>query len=238
MLVPFIFGVLGLFLINSFGLDLKLASWIFALEGGEGWQLRHNPFFEHVLHNGGRHLVTVASVILIISAIASNFVGKLKPYRKSLLMLIISVASTILLVRYGKEVTNVSCPWDVALFGGTKPFMEFPASLNSGLKLGQCYPGGHSSGAFAWVALYYFGLVHKPEWRFKLLLPAVIIGIVFATTQELRGAHFLSHDLTSLWMAWLLATMTYSVMYRPWQASEATESVTIDADVPSLKLTL
>lgn len=234
LLLPVLVGVIGLTLINLLHIDLLLAKWLFNAEGGIQWSLRHQMLFERVLHNGGKDVVSALSILLLAALVFSQLNPQWRGYRRSLLMMALSVASTVLLVRYGKSLTNVSCPWDLAMFGGNKPFVAFPDTLFSQQVLGQCYPGGHSSGAFAWIVLYYFGLVHKSEWRKQLLLLAVAGGAIFAMTQELRGAHFLSHDLTSLWLSWLIATSCYGVLYRPWQASSNTAAVN---DVsPSLKL--
>ncbi|MCH1919250.1 phosphatase PAP2 family protein [Shewanella sp. A3A] len=232
--VPLVMGVLVLSALNRWHIDVLLANWLFHLEGGAPWPLRHQRLFEQVLHNGGKQLVTLMSLVLIVATIASQLRPQWRHYRRSLLMVLLSVASTIMLVRYGKSLTNVSCPWDLAMFGGDKPLVMFPNSLFSQQTLGQCYPGGHSSGAFAWVAMYYFARVNKPAWRKPLLILATALGVTFAVTQELRGAHFLSHDLTSLWLAWLVATSWYGVCYRPWQSAAKTHPL---SDVsPSLKL--
>jgi membrane-associated PAP2 superfamily phosphatase len=42
------------------------------------------------------------------------------------------------------------------------------------------------------------------------LWAAILVGVVFAVGQEARGAHFLSHDLTSAAIAWLLLAWLYS----------------------------
>ncbi|WP_417762504.1 phosphatase PAP2 family protein [Shewanella sp.] len=217
LVFPFLFGVLAITIINIFHIDIVLAKSLFSLEGGVQWHLRHQVLFERVLHNGGRQLVTLMATALLIAAVISQWVPKWRHYRRSILMTMLSILSTILLVRYGKAITNVSCPWDLVMFGGDKPLVMFPDTLFSQQTLGQCYPGGHSSGAFAWVVMYYFALVNKPAWRKPLLSLAIGLGAVFAMTQELRGAHFFSHDLTSLWLAWLIATSWYGVLYRPWQ---------------------
>ncbi|QVK23225.1 phosphatase PAP2 family protein [Shewanella dokdonensis] len=162
-------------------------------------------------------MVTLLSLTLLFTLALSFIKASLKPWRKDLLLLLANVAISILLVRFAKEYTNVSCPWDILQFGGSKPWIPFPNSLFSPMDLGQCFPGGHSSGAFAWVALYYFALHQMPSKRFRFLSFAVILGIVFAVCQELRGAHFLTHDLTSLLLSWVIATLGYGVVYRPWR---------------------
>lgn len=217
LLLPLITGLLLLIVLHLTQVDLILAQWLFHQEGNApGWSLRHNYFLEHILHNGGRHVVTLLSLTLLVTLALSFFKPSLKPWRKDLLLLLANVAISILLVRFGKEYTNVSCPWDVIQFGGSKPWIPFPNSLFSSMDLGQCFPGGHSSGAFAWVALYYFALPHMPARRFKFLSFAIILGSAFAICQELRGAHFLTHDLTSLLLCWVVATLGYGIVYRPW----------------------
>ncbi|WP_411987663.1 phosphatase PAP2 family protein [Shewanella sp. YIC-542] len=199
-------------------IDLQLTQWIFQWESNATtWSLRHNFFFEEVLHNGGRHLVTLLALILLCAIIASFSKPSLAHWRKDLLLLFVNVALSILLVRFAKEYSNVSCPWDLLQFGGNKPWVPFPDSLFSPLSLGQCFPGGHSSGGFAWVALYYFARQQLPQRRFQLLAFALVLGGVFAFCQELRGAHFLSHDLSSLLISWVVATLGYGLAYRPWQ---------------------
>jgi len=41
------------------------------------------------------------------------------------------------------------------------------------------------------------------------LVFGLLLGVVFGMAQELRGAHFLSHDLWSLAVAWTCASLLY-----------------------------
>lgn len=230
LLLPLACGLLVLIVLHLTKADLYIAEWLFREEGSQpGWALRHNFFLEHILHNGGRHVVSLLSLTLIVTLIASFFKASIKPWRKDLILLFANVAISILLVRFGKEYSNVSCPWDVLQFGGSKPWIPFPDSVFSSLDLGQCFPGGHSSGAFAWVALYYFAVQHMPRMKMKFLSFAIILGTLFAICQELRGAHFLTHDLTSLLLCWMICTISYGLVYKPWRHRQASQSNTADA---------
>lgn len=83
------------------------------------------------------------------------------------------------------------------------------AHLPDGAEFGQCFPGGHSSGGFAQVASYYvLKQYHRPYAKFGLLF-GIGLGAIFGLAQELRGAHFISHDLWSLAIAWTMASLLY-----------------------------
>lgn len=219
LLLPLSVGLGLLILLHITNADLLLAQWMLAFEGTDtAWPWRHAFVTDKLLHTGGRDLVVLAAVVLLSSLVLSSFKASMKRWRRPLLMLFTSALATVLLVRIGKSITNVACPWDLSLFGGQKPYLPFPMSLSVDTELGQCFPGGHSSGAFAWVGLYYLALVLKPKWRFKLLGAVLLIGAVFSLCQEFRGAHFLSHDIASALIGWTMATLSYGLAYRPWRA--------------------
>ena len=44
-----------------------------------------------------------------------------------------------------------------------------------------------------------------------MLAAAIAVGITFSIGQEARGAHFLSHDLTSAAIVWFVQLGLYSV---------------------------
>ncbi|QSX40833.1 phosphatase PAP2 family protein [Shewanella cyperi] len=210
-----VFAVLCLLgAIEHFGVDIQLAQWMFHLEGGVNtWGLRHWWFTDGVLHTGGRNLVGLMGLVLLLALGASHFRQRLKPYRRGFYYLFLCVLSSVMLVRMGKNLTNVSCPWDLLQFGGKFPYVPFPWSLSANDVGGQCFPGGHSSGAFAWICLYYFAAVYFPQHRQRVLLSVLTVGLVFSLCQEFRGAHFLSHDIWSLLLSWTLASLLFFVFF-------------------------
>jgi membrane-associated PAP2 superfamily phosphatase len=48
-----------------------------------------------------------------------------------------------------------------------------------------------------------------------MLAAALAVGIAFSIGQEARGAHFLSHDLTSAAIVWFVQLWIYVKMLRP-----------------------
>ncbi|MCL2917333.1 phosphatase PAP2 family protein [Shewanella litorisediminis] len=213
--IPLTLGLAFLVLATQWDWDLYVSSALFHLEGGvNAWPLRYWWLTDKVLHTGGRDLVVLASVLLLALTLTGMVNPRLKPYLRGFFYLLCSVAISVLLVRWGKSLTQVNCPWDLALFGGQYPHVSFPASMAGPGYGGQCFPGGHSSGAFAWVALYYFAVVYFPRWRWRMLASVLAVGALFSLTQELRGAHFLTHDITSLLLSWLVATLLYPLFWR------------------------
>lgn len=86
------------------------------------------------------------------------------------------------------------------------------AIFNSGRA--RCFPAGHASGAYAWFTLYFFCREYFPNWRWASLIFVISLGIVFGVTQQLRGAHFISHDLFTLSLCWFISLAMYCLFLR------------------------
>nr|WP_258405993.1 phosphatase PAP2 family protein [Shewanella acanthi] len=190
--------------------DMRWESTLFHWEGGvKSWPLRGHWLTQTILHTFGRDVVLLLSFVVLIGVGLSLRNPWLRPYRRGLSYLFTSVLASVLLVRIGKAITHMTCPWDVVEFGGHMLHSSLFATLPEGAAYGQCFPGGHSSGGFAWVALFYFFKEYQPRYAKAGLIFGLALGSVFGFTQELRGAHFLSHDLWSLAVAWICASLLY-----------------------------
>ncbi|PIW58784.1 phosphatase PAP2 family protein [Shewanella sp. CG12_big_fil_rev_8_21_14_0_65_47_15] len=210
-----LFSPLLVFAVIIFGLewthaDMKMASILFQWQGGvDSWPLRGYWFTENLLHVAGRNLVILLALVVVLGIVFSFRRDAIRPYRKGLIYLFCSVLASVLLVRIGKNLTHMTCPWDVVEFGGRLMHSSLFARLPEGAEFGQCFPGGHSSGGFAWVATYYVLKQYHPRYAKVGLVFGLLLGVVFGMAQELRGAHFLSHDLWSLAVAWTCASLLY-----------------------------
>jgi membrane-associated PAP2 superfamily phosphatase len=47
----------------------------------------------------------------------------------------------------------------------------------------------------------------KPEYKLYGLYFGLVLGIMFGASQQVRGAHFLSHDVFSLAVCWFSSLM-------------------------------
>ena len=103
-----------------------------------------------------------------------------------------------------KQLTAVHCPWDLVRYGGT---------AMAGDGGGACFPAGHAAAGYAWLALAFVsGTV--PGRRIGLSA-GLAAGLVFGIDQQLRGAHFLSHDLWSAALCWMVAVVVAALWSTP-----------------------
>ncbi|HEC15366.1 MAG TPA: phosphatase PAP2 family protein [Sedimenticola sp.] len=195
------------------GIDLMFADWLYRLEGGR-WALRHDFLFSGILHQGAARLMKILALLILVLAAASHRIAKLGPYRRALWCLALSMPASALLVNIGKGLTHVDCPWDLLRYGGGQPYLGLfePHSGEGGD--GQCFPAGHASGGYALVALYFFFLQTNPERRFHGLGIGLACGLLFGFTQQLRGAHFLSHDLWTLAICWFNSLAWHQAIFK------------------------
>ncbi|MDP3583548.1 MAG: phosphatase PAP2 family protein [Thiobacillus sp.] len=178
-----------------------------------GFPLRDNFWTSQVLHEGAREVLVVFAVAILALWLLSWPVQALRSRRKSLAYLLVAITLSVVAVHQGKQWTNMDCPWDVAEFGGQRPHLGLFDDKPDTLPRGHCFPGGHSSGGFALLALYFAGGGGRSRSGL-LLLPGLLIGSVFAVDQWMRGAHFPSHDLTSAYLCWMIALGTHAWFYR------------------------
>jgi len=139
-------------------LDLRLADAFFLLEDG-AWMHR-DWLLDTVIHDGCR--VLAGSMLLaLIAVLAGSFMSPyLRPYRNGLVYLFTVILLSLALINIVMAISGVPCPWSITRYGGSEPFRE----IWSGFDLrGGCFPAGHASGGYAWVALYFFARVHFPR---------------------------------------------------------------------------
>ncbi|MFT6625059.1 MAG: membrane-associated PAP2 superfamily phosphatase [Cycloclasticus sp.] len=194
--------------------DLILADWLFRLEGNN-WILRDNFWFSDVFHSGGQTFFYLVVGLLIAALFASYRINSIRPYRRALLYLALAVPVSVALFTNGlKHFTHVDCPWDLVRYGGDKPFLDLFAQHPGNYSFGSCFPAGHSSIGYSLLSLYFFFLVVAPRWRFYGLACGIIMGIFFGVSQQLRGAHFISHDLWTAAACWFISLGWYLFLFR------------------------
>ncbi|MFN3715978.1 MAG: phosphatase PAP2 family protein [Thiobacillus sp.] len=191
-----------LFLLFEYGgLDMAVSAAFYGPAQGT-FPLRNNFWMREVLHDGARQLLAVLAAGLLALWALSWHAARLRPHRRALAYLIVSITVSLVLVQQLKLHTNVDCPWNIAGLGGDRPHVALFSDRPDALPPGRCFPGGHSSGGFALLAFYFVARGPRRAW---LLPPGLIVGTVFALDQWARGAHFPSHDLTSAYLGWMTA---------------------------------
>ena len=194
------------------GLDLYLARFFFD-PATQTWPLKSNFITAGVLHKGGRDLVLYIMIGVLLVFVLSFLIKKMRPYRKGAGYLLVGTLLGPAVVALLKNSTHIYTPWSLGLFGGDKPYIRLFDAAPAGLPVGEAFPGGHSSGGFAFLSLFFLFTVYRPRYRYYGLAAGLLLGSIFAIAQELRGAHFLSHDLFSLVICWYSALIVYLVMF-------------------------
>jgi membrane-associated PAP2 superfamily phosphatase len=201
------------------GLDLWVAD-RFA-DGVHGFPWAHHWLTEKLLHDGGAWLIRIYALGLLLLAVLRS-----GPVRRAAIYLLTALALTTGSVALIKHAVDKDCPWSLDRYGGQQPTLLLVYGSVSGKKPGHCFPGGHSSGGFSLMALYFVARRWRPRAANKVLAVTVAVGLGFALTQWARGAHFVSHDLTTAaiawsYVAWLAPMLKWSAV--PFQTAGGSE---------------
>ncbi|RJP88133.1 MAG: phosphatase PAP2 family protein [Desulfobacteraceae bacterium] len=194
------------------GLDLLLIQPFFDASTGK-WPYKSHWVASDVLHTGGKNFVVAIAAGIFLLFVLSFFVDRLKPFRKGAAYLLAASLAGPAIVSICKHTTHIYTPWDLAIFGGKHPYIRLFDAVPAGAKIGKAFPAGHSSGGFAFFSLYFLALAYKPSLRYVGLCFALSLGFIFGIAQQVRGAHFLSHDLFSLVVCWYCALITYLIFF-------------------------
>ncbi|RYF42487.1 MAG: phosphatase PAP2 family protein [Comamonadaceae bacterium] len=187
------------------GADLAFAQ----LAGGpSGFPWKDSPWASRG-HAWGRNASGFALACLLL-AVAMPF-GPLRALgRGQRAKLLLVTAGAMLLVTALKYASTTSCPWDLQVFGGAARQVSHWRWGQSDGGPGRCFPAGHASAAFAFVAGYFALRLHRPHAARLWLAFALLAGLAFGLVQQWRGAHFASHTLWSGWLCWTFALACYS----------------------------
>ncbi len=192
-------------IISLFNVDFIWAHWLFAQEGGH-WSLKDNWILSSVIHNGGRELSVMLALGCNLAFLLSFVMDSLRPSRNLWAYLACAPILAAGVVSLGKQLSGVACPWSLQLLGGERPYVPLVQQLFSPGE-GACFPAGHASAGYAWFALYFVAAEYWPKSRRHILMMVSLLGLVFGFAQQLRGAHFLSHDLWSLVICWSVCAL-------------------------------
>ncbi len=204
-----------LWLVWQTGLDHWLAGQIYSSE--TGWAWRHHFITSTLMHRVGKPLSILAWLVLCFFWIRVRRAPA--PVRRDFLLMLIAMPATGILAWGLKHWFEADCPWDLIEFGGERPFApwwDYPLAMRPSM---HCFPAGHASAGYAWFSAYFFLRRHRPEWARAAFFTALALGLFFGIGQQLRGAHFISHDLVTLMMCLACNALLFACLGSPAQST-------------------
>lgn len=205
-------AMLLLLIIDPTKLDFALARWMY--QPGKGFVGRDSWFLEVVLHDQAKQVLIGFAACVFTALVASNWVSRLRPWRRSLGYFMLAATLSVGIAPALKKITEVHCPWSLTNFGGDEQYSSLLSPRPVTVNPGRCWPGGHATGGFSFFALFFVLRDYRPRLARTALLFAISLGIVFAMGRMLQGAHFLSHNLWTALLDWLICLGLYrAILY-------------------------
>ena len=194
---------------DASGADLRVVQW-FGSPAGFAW--REHWLTAQLLHSGGRWLSFVVLVGVVVNIVRPFPFAHAAPRRVRWWWLVTTVAC-LLLIPFIKSRSHISCPWDLAQFGGTArtlshfSWLAWMAPGDGGP--GRCFPSGHASGAFSFIGGWFVLRGHSPKAARGWLVAVCVTGLVFGIAQVARGAHYPSHVAWTAWVCWAFSAAAW-----------------------------
>lgn len=187
---------------NATDIDLRLADAFFdraqmQFPWRHAWMTEQ---FNHVWVK--RMMVLLAAGFLVLVAVdLARPLQRIAPLRAQLRVIAMVAVAVPLCASLLKGMSASHCPWDLARYGGTQPYVTLLGVVPAGTAPGKCMPGGHASGSLWMIAIAVLWLPRRR--RVAALVFTVLLGAGFLAgwLQQMRGAHFLTHTLWSMWIA-------------------------------------
>lgn len=189
--------------------DLALQDRLFDFHTGRWLVDRDEPVARTLFYVGPKYSIILTGVVLLTLATGpAAWRARLGLDRRGVWIAVLTVATLPALAGTGKALTNMHCPWDLRRYGGTVPYVKLLESYPADdlpASPGHCYPAGHSSGGFALLGLAWM----RPgrRWRRAAVLLGLGLGWWMGGYQMLKGAHYLSHTITTMLAAIIIAAV-------------------------------
>jgi membrane-associated PAP2 superfamily phosphatase len=164
----------------------------------------------HVLHTGAKQLAVLIYLGVLAMMVWPRGIWR-QLTRSQRLEIAAGITLSLVVVTAIKRISLTSCPWDLQAFGGVASYVSHWSWGVSDGGSGSCFPGGHASSAFAFIALSLPWLMSldKDQQRLGRAMTGVMVlsGLVLGLAQTLRGAHYPSH---TAWTALVCAATAWA----------------------------
>jgi membrane-associated PAP2 superfamily phosphatase len=197
-----------------------------------GFPWRDNAFLVRVMHESAKNLSWLLVIALFASIRWPMGILRRLPVRARA-QLAFTVLLSVVAISLLKHASHTSCPWDLKEFGGTASHVSHWAWKVYDGGPGGCFPAGHASAAFAYVGGYFVLRRVSPRAAVIWLCASLVAGLMLGMSQQLRGAHYMSHTLWTAWICWAVGFAIELIaaprISRSSAAEPAAESVVLNA---------
>jgi len=183
--------------VQDFFYDAAARRWLVDADG---------PLGRLVFYNGPKVLIILTAIaVLSLSLGPARWRDRLGFARRDLWVALLTLVAVPVIAGFGKSTTDTFCPSEIRRYGGDVPYVKlcepYPANDRPERK-GHCFPAGHASGGFALLGLMW--LRRTRGWKMGGLLLGLGTGWWMGGYQMLKGAHYLSHTVVTMLLAWIV----------------------------------
>ena len=195
-------------------LDLWLQDHFYNFETHRWVVNEKEPVGRFFFYNGPKALVGIVALATLIFALGpARWRERFQFNRRGLWLAILVIATVPALAGWGKEHTNIFCPSEIRRYGGDVAYAKLCEAYPSDdrpPRRGGCFPAGHASGGFALLGLV--AVRSTRRWRNGVIAVALGLGWWMGLYQMLKGAHYLSHTITTVLVAWIVVLIWQRVL--------------------------
>ncbi|WP_121975855.1 phosphatase PAP2 family protein [Acinetobacter stercoris] len=169
--------------------------------------LREDWFLKNINHGLFKDIIyAIYSIFLLLWCISF----KIKKYRPkrwlyAYMFLVSIIAASI--VGVIKSHSSHACPWNMTHQTPYGYIWDFSATH------GHCFPGGHASTGFILITGFFVYRLTNKKIAYVFLIAGIMAGFGMGWGQMMRGAHFLSHNLWTGWIVWIVNVIFYALCY-------------------------
>lgn len=206
------------------GIDLALQDRFYDFTAHRWLVDSEAPLGRLLCYNGPKGAVIVLGVGLIVLGLGpARWRNRSGVDRRGLWVAVLTIATVPALAGWGKNTTNTFCPSEIRRYGGDVPYVKLGSSYPENDRpdrKGHCFPAGHASGGFALMGLAW--LRGSRRWRRHAILLGLAVGWWMGGYQMLKGAHYLSHTVVTMLLAWIVTLLWRRVVGMPRAEAQAT----------------
>lgn len=196
-------AMLGVF--EYTGLDIALQDHFYDFTRQRWLVDAADPLWRLIFYNGPKYCIILTAVGLLTLALGpEKWRMRWRFARRDVWVAVLTLVTVPAIAGLGKNTTNTFCPAEIRRYGGGVPYVKlcepYPANDRPDRK-GHCFPAGHASGGFALLGLMW--LRRTKSWRLGGLILGFGTGWWMGGYQMLKGAHYLSHTLVTMLVAWI-----------------------------------